>query len=231
VRVGLDELVGALDEPPRRLALHVAPGDFVNLDVPLAEVWPARDAERLEVAVHGAVAIGDERDLSQDIGFGLRQLADIAVRALSPGINDPTTAVTCVGYLRSLLVRLAGRAYSGVRRFPERDLVVVAALRTFEEHVATLLEVGRYARGDARVAESVLRALDAVAEAARRAGAEERARHVGGVATALARQALEEAGNDADRGAVRRLLAELPALGAAELHAQASPRASAARSS
>jgi uncharacterized membrane protein len=53
--------------------------------------------------IAGAVSIGYERTPTQDIGFGLRQLVDIALRALSPGVNDPTTAVHALGHVSALL--------------------------------------------------------------------------------------------------------------------------------
>jgi len=54
-------------------------------------------------------AIDSYRSIEQDIGFGLRQLVDVALKALSPGINDTTTAITSLDYLSVILERLAGR--------------------------------------------------------------------------------------------------------------------------
>jgi uncharacterized membrane protein len=59
--------------------------------------------------VRKAVSIGRERTLEQDVGFGFRQLVDIAVRALSPGMNDPTTAVQALDRIHDLLRRLVRR--------------------------------------------------------------------------------------------------------------------------
>ena len=56
-----------------------------------------------------AVTTGVERTNVQDVGFGFRQLVDVAARALSPGINDPTTAVHVLGHLSALLCRLTQR--------------------------------------------------------------------------------------------------------------------------
>jgi uncharacterized membrane protein len=57
------------------------------------------------------------RDMGQDLGYGIRRLTDIALRALSPAVNDPTTAVTCIGYLGACLERLvAVRAEGPPRR-------------------------------------------------------------------------------------------------------------------
>jgi uncharacterized membrane protein len=67
-------------------------------------------------AVRDALAIGRERSMSQDPAFGVRQLVDVAVRALSPGTNDPTTARQVVDQLQDLLRRLATRPLGGTRR-------------------------------------------------------------------------------------------------------------------
>lgn len=63
-----------------------------------------------EKVLRAAIHLGNERSLDEDVGFGLRQLVDIAERALSPGINDPTTAVQVIDQLHDLLRRLASRA-------------------------------------------------------------------------------------------------------------------------
>ena len=62
----------------------------------------SRDPE----AVLSHIGVGPERTAHQDLASGLRQLADIAVKALSPGINDPTTATQCLDRLHDLLRRI-----------------------------------------------------------------------------------------------------------------------------
>ena len=84
-----------------------AVGEFVPQGVVLALVHGGDELDEQQVSA--AVHIGRERSMDQDVGFGLRQLVDIAERALSPGINDPTTAVQAVDHLHDLLRRLATR--------------------------------------------------------------------------------------------------------------------------
>jgi uncharacterized membrane protein len=81
-------------------------GEFVPAGAALFRVrgGPVDDAP-----LRDAVLLGEERSMEQDVGFGLRQLVDIGTRALSPGINDPTTAVQVLDQLHDLLRRLAGR--------------------------------------------------------------------------------------------------------------------------
>ena len=96
--------------------LAVRPGDHVVVGTPLGTVCasggpsvPPPAAESLVADVLDGIELGYERTVEQDSALGLRQLADIAVKALSPGINDPVTAAHAVGYLADLLVRLQGR--------------------------------------------------------------------------------------------------------------------------
>ena len=178
---GLGERIGGRAE---RVAILVCPGDFVSIEMPIAQLWPADVGDEVEEEVRAALSIASERDLDQDLDFGLRQLADIALKAVSPGINDPATAVTCIGYLRSVLCRIAERPFPApVRHIPEHGLTVVARQRTFGEYLEPMRQISRYAAGDAWVTGVALRALIACAE---RAAAEERSDRVTDVRSAFA---------------------------------------------
>lgn len=82
-------------------------GDFVLTDGVLAEVWLDGDDEDAAVDISAAFQLGDERTVVQDAAFPVRQLADVALRALSPSLNDPTTAENAMGSLADTLVRFA----------------------------------------------------------------------------------------------------------------------------
>jgi uncharacterized membrane protein len=173
--IALDELAGA-GLAHARVHVPVAPGDFVTPDSPLAEVWVTDGSIEMRAAQR-AFVVSNERDVQQDVGYGIRQLADIAIRALSPGVNDPTTARTCIGYLTAIIEQLAQRASPcAVRRFAVEDVVVSTRRRSFTEYLEPLLEVGWHARNDVRVKKVVLEAMASIAEHARRAGAVDRAR-------------------------------------------------------
>lgn len=93
-------------------------GDFVPHGSTLFEVWG--DGAKLHVkALLSSVSIGPERTLQQDTAFGFRQLVDIAERALSPGINDPTTAVQAIDQLHDLLRRMVHRRFPSPARKDE----------------------------------------------------------------------------------------------------------------
>jgi uncharacterized membrane protein len=67
-----------------------------------------------------------QRSVEQDAGFGVRQIVDVALKALSPGINDSTTAIMCVNYLGAIIARLAGRRMPARHRMYEGRLCVIA---------------------------------------------------------------------------------------------------------
>ncbi|MEE3920891.1 DUF2254 family protein [Micromonospora sp. BRA006-A] len=107
--VELDRLAALAREHDCTLSVLPAPGDFVVAGQPLIAVHPLAGGPFPttvpEARACVAVNLGVERTLGQDVGFGFRQLTDIAERALSPGINDTTTAVRSVQEMHDLLRR------------------------------------------------------------------------------------------------------------------------------
>lgn len=200
--------LGRRSTPPLRAHVLVAPGDFVARGQALLDVWPhdaTVDDDRLREVVH----IATERTLEQDVGFGIRQLADVALRALSPSVNDPTTAITCIGYLRSILVDLAGRDCPPARHRLVGDREVVTVERGFTEYRAPLREIGRAARSDPRVTTVLLDACEAIADAARQAGARDRAAAVLSEGVDIAGDALTAVPDEGGRSAMRVRLVRL----------------------
>ena len=113
-------------------------GAFVFPGKRLATVWPA-DAvdEPFERAVRAAFALGPERTIEQDVEFGLIVIVDIALRALSPGINDPTTAMQCIDRLTEILAALGTREPPPtLRRSPDGTMRLLMRSITFPGAVA-----------------------------------------------------------------------------------------------
>ncbi|CAN5325735.1 DUF2254 domain-containing protein [soil metagenome] len=87
-------------------------GESIVAGTPQAHWWstdpagPTVDPEAVDRAVRDAYSIGYERTAAQDVNYGVQQVLDIAVRALSPGVNDPTTAVHALGHLSALVNRI-----------------------------------------------------------------------------------------------------------------------------
>lgn len=113
------------------------PGDFVAAGDGLAAAWPAdRVTEEVRRRIREAFAWGRQRTARQDVRFLIDELVEIAGRALSPGVNDPFTAMTCLDWLSAALKQLGTRdALSPVRTDAEGAVRVVAHPATFGDFV------------------------------------------------------------------------------------------------
>lgn len=112
-------------------------GSFVVQGTPLVSLGqdeaPGGD---IIAELQNAFGIDRHRTVEQDSGFGIRQLVDMALRALSPAVNDTTTAVMCVDYLTAILSRLAMKDIPSSYRYEDGELSVIAIGPTFESHVS-----------------------------------------------------------------------------------------------
>jgi uncharacterized membrane protein len=115
-------------------------GDFLLPGEVIATVWLAPGAERgdVEQRVLAAFVLGGEKTLQQDVERGLIELLDIAARALSPSLNDPTTAIMAIDRLAELLVRIGTRRFPPVQRSDDDGRVCFVARRHSYEELVTL---------------------------------------------------------------------------------------------
>ncbi|MFP8903729.1 DUF2254 domain-containing protein [Streptomyces atacamensis] len=162
--------------------IDVRPGDLIVAGNPIAVVW-ARDpadgvpdpgADGTAEEIEEALKTGFERTPDQDVAFGFRQLEDIAVKAMSPGINDPVTACTAVGHMADLLVRLAGRRLGDIPHEDEdgtvRAVVPDRDLRYYLDLACGQLR--RYSSGEPTVLAALLRMLRDLAATVHEKGGE-----------------------------------------------------------
>jgi uncharacterized membrane protein len=91
------------------IVLKFRPGQFVLRGEPLAAIVPADRVGTMEAALDRGIHIGRHRTLTQDSEFGIAQVVEIAIRALSPAVNDTFTGVACVDWLADALLTLAER--------------------------------------------------------------------------------------------------------------------------
>ncbi len=185
------------------IRIDVCVGERVVTGLPCGWVWPREptnastiDPNEVSRAIFDGLEVGFERTPQQDLGFGFRQLTDIVVKAMSPAINDPTTAAHAIGHLAELLcalarhslgphlardsggvlrVAVAGRVFDDFldlacaqpRRFGGGEPAIVAALLELLRDVALVVD------GEPR-RNSVRRQIDLVVRAAERQIPEER---------------------------------------------------------
>ena len=87
--------------------LPYRPGHFLVQGHPLAVVWPPEAAAGVAEHLRRTQVTGPHRTLTQDVSFGIDQLVEIAIRALSPAVNDTFTALTCIDWLADSLCKIA----------------------------------------------------------------------------------------------------------------------------
>lgn len=149
-------------------------GDFVAEGEPLALLHGTGDvAPQEHPAVVRAIALGTQRTAGQDVAYGLRRLADLALRALSPGINDATTAHEAILRIADLLRRLAVRPLGTRVTAPDGAVLLLRPRPTWEDLVGESfdqLAAGAEAQADAATTLVLLDALARVAAAAHQPG-------------------------------------------------------------
>jgi uncharacterized membrane protein len=106
------------------LVLLVRPGHYLFPGGTVAEVSPGDDAPAAAEALRGAFFVGTRQAATQDIEFAIRQLVEIALRALSPGINDPFTAIAVLDRLGATLCTMVPRHLPGPTVARERSVVL-----------------------------------------------------------------------------------------------------------
>ena len=140
-------------------------GEFVvqNTTLALLALEEPPDQETID-DLQATFSISRHRMVDQDAAFGIRQIVDIALKALSPGINDTTTAVICVDYLTAILARIAPRQIPSSRRYEEGELRVIAKGPNFESLLAESYDqIRNNAQGNVAIMSRMLGALQTLA--------------------------------------------------------------------
>jgi len=141
-------------------------GHFVPAGVPLLMVSKGnRLTPDATAAALAAFDFGPSRTLQQDVEFGVLQIVDIALKAISPAVNDPTTAISCVDQLSRILVRFASRESPGDLLYDPPGVVRVSlAWIHFERMLDSAFEqIRMYSKADVAVSLRLLRALGDIA--------------------------------------------------------------------
>lgn len=150
------------------LGLDVYPGSFLAVGAPMGAAWPSRGgsfddetAQRVASRVADCLHTGFERTSAHDVLYGLRQLTDVANKALSPGVNDPTTAVHALGHISAFLGALTLRDLGAeLLRDQDAQVRVVARRPDFATYVdLALSQPRRYGAADPQVLEKIFQVL------------------------------------------------------------------------
>jgi len=189
--IDFEQLLVEAEEADVLIGLSFRPGDYVIIDGGGIGVYPAaRCSPELEEAVRSAIVIGSHRTPNQDPEFSIRHLVEIAVRALSPGINDPYTAVAVINQLSAALSRLMGRALpEGAIRDAGGTLRVVCDRATYATLVGVAFnQIRQNAGGKPVIFIHLLEAIGRIAVHARLEAQREALRvHLGAITDAARR--------------------------------------------
>lgn len=172
VRIDEQALLAAAEHAEAVVAFDRSPGSWLVEGTPVAAAWPCAgpgivpaDAVGLADRMAEALSIEPERTSEQDVAYGLRQLADVTAKALSPGINDPTTAVHALGHTSALLCELSACDLGPRLLRDEQDRVRVVLRRpSFAELLElAMTQARRYGAGDPVVMARLVALLQEVA--------------------------------------------------------------------
>lgn len=162
-----DALLAFAEEHDTIVRLDVQIGEFVVQGAPIAFLSrPPGDEEKAQLLK--TFSISPYRTVEQDVSFGIRQLVDIALRALSPSLNDTTTANMCVDRLTSILARLIQRKMESPFRSKDGQLRVIARRPAFHELLADCFEqIRQNAGGNVRVLHQLVHVVRVVMDLTR----------------------------------------------------------------
>jgi uncharacterized membrane protein len=203
-------LLKMAEEHSLRIVVERQVGDFVARDAPLLTLYMHDNvSQTLFDTLYSAFDIGTERTMFSDTLFGIRQLADIALKASSPAVNDPTTTVNCIDYLTNILIQAAHHADVRGRFYDDQGrLRLVAPRPTFTMMLDLAFDQIRHYMPDAQV---TLRLLDGLAEIARATGDAERHAAIWRHATMISRRAALSIAEPLERAQINERLREIAA--------------------
>lgn len=164
------------------IAIDCKPGGFVTIDQKIARIWLSTPApedrpvddrlKEMSATIESVIIVGGRRTPRQDVGCAVQELVEIAVRALSPGINDPFTAINCVDRLGAALGRMVVRT-SPNQVYRDSDgspRLLFTSVDNFRDLLGDSFNpIRQYGAGSVGVSLRMLRALSNIAERASRA--------------------------------------------------------------
>jgi uncharacterized membrane protein len=158
-----DVLVKIATKAEAVVQLPHRPGHFMVAGQVIARVWPPEAAESVAERLALGHVAGAYRTLPQDVSFGFDQLVEIALRALSPAVNDTFTGMTCVDWIADCLCRIAPIWHPHrVRRDSDGNIRVIAFQPSFERLVERTFDTIRQAA--VGMPAIMIRQLDAIAK-------------------------------------------------------------------
>ncbi len=177
VKLHIGALVRQAQEVDAVIVLECAVGDTLVEDTLLLQVYGGRPLA--ETRLRQAIEVARERTFEQDPKYPLRLLVDIAIKALSPAINDPTTAVQAIDQIEDLLRRLGRRALdAGCANDHQGQLRLVFPTPTWEDYLTLAFdEIRQYGASSVQVMRRLRAALIGLADSVTEAERKEAVQH------------------------------------------------------
>jgi uncharacterized membrane protein len=156
----------ARDDRKTIVRMERGTGEFVIQNTVLASLAQEDPPDQATIAaLNASYSITRHRTVDQDPAFGIRQIVDMALKALSPGVNDTSTAVMCVDYLTAILARLACRQFPPSHRYEGETLRMISIVPTFEGLLAEAFDQIRDSTaGNVAIMARMLGALETLAD-------------------------------------------------------------------
>jgi len=160
-RIDEEELTAVVADGTRFVSIDVQIGQYVRPGDVLVRAWSDQPlGDDFTERARGAFQLDRNRSLQQDPLFGIRQIVDIGVKALSPGINDPTTAEQALDQLGGALTVLASRSMPSPMRVLANSARVLFRTPTFADYVdASFAQIRRAARSNLHVSQYLINIL------------------------------------------------------------------------
>jgi uncharacterized membrane protein len=160
--VGISKACHVTLRVPRRVGQFVASGMPLLMASKAGRITP----EKL-IEIREAFDLGPSRTLEQDVEFGVLQIVDIALKAISPAVNDPTTAITSIDQLSRILIHFVAREPLAASYFDPPGVLRVSVTWIDFDHLVTSAfeQIRMYSKGDVAVSLRMLRALANIAAA------------------------------------------------------------------
>ena len=164
--IDMEVLLGVAREHGVILRMEHGIGEFIIESAPLLSVTDASSVDNETTAqLNAAYTVSPQRTVATDAAFGIRQIVDIAMKALSPGINDTTTAVMCIDYLAAILVRLATRRLTPSHCLDQGKLRIITRGPSFESLLADAFDqIRQNGAGNVAIMVRMLGALHTIAD-------------------------------------------------------------------
>lgn len=169
--IDFDHLVKIATEHNAQIHLTCRPGHFLVEDRPIAHATnPKKDDEEFVEGVRDAVQLGERRTQAQSAEYEISALVEVALRALSPGVNDPFTAIACLDHLTdSLAILLQGETRPTVIRDQNDNIRLYRHPQTFQHFIDTGFHpIRKNARNNIQTLHSMARSLEVLAAIAKR---------------------------------------------------------------